>query len=106
MKAAIRRHVNVLAIVAVVLLIGGVNLLWTSHEVGRLRAQQHAQCKFDADLGAAPIITQRGLKPSLLGVTIVSDTRIAWHGNDCPGHLPAAAPSFIRWAKRYHLPFQ
>jgi hypothetical protein len=76
---------------------------WLSaRSVAALRTQQHAQCKFYADLGSAPLAA----RPSLLNVAVVSDARVAWHGMNCPGRIPAADPSFIRWARFYDLPYR
>lgn len=73
----------------------------------RLRMEQHAACKFYDDLGSAPVASSPATgKPSLLGVTIVSDARVAWTGDGCPGQLAAADPSFTMWAARYGLPQQ
>lgn len=86
-------------------LLGAANLLWTSMQVNHLRDAVLAQCTFDADLGSAPVtVSPASGRPSRLGVTIVSDSRVAWHGLGCPGKLPPPAPSFARWAKEFHLP--
>src|SRR5258706_11780239 len=62
------------------------------------RQQQLSHCKFDADIGGAPIaVNPATRKPSLLGVTIVSDARVAWHGLGCPGKLAPPSRSFARW---------
>lgn len=99
-----RTRLAVVFLFAVAVILAAANLLWTSHQVNHLRAAVQTQCKFDADIGSAPIKTLPHTKPSLLGVTIVSDSRVAWHGLGCPGALAPAAPSFTRWAKAYHLP--
>jgi hypothetical protein len=95
------------ALLLLTLIVGAANLLATFGEVGALRSAVLTQCKFNADLGAAPIVVSPETgKASLLGVTIVSDARVAWRGLGCTGLLPAPAPSFVRWAKFYHLPDQ
>lgn len=102
MSAGARHAVIFLFVFAVAL--AGVNLLFTAMDVNRLRDAVHAQCQFSADLGSAPIMVSPSGKPSRLGVTIVSDSRVAWHGLGCPGRLPPPAPSFAHWAAVYHLP--
>lgn len=105
MTAGARRAVIYLFVLT--LLLFGANLLYTTRLVGDSRTQQHAECKFDGDLGTAPVAVAPATgKPSLLGVTIVSDARVAWRQHGCPGTQPAADPSFVRWAKAYHLPYQ
>lgn len=87
------------------LLLGAANLLWTSRQTGAANAKTQAQCRFDADLGGAPVAVSPATgKPSLLGVSIVSDARVAWRQLGCAGHLPAPAPSFLHWAAYYRLP--
>lgn len=76
----------------------------SARSVAGLRVQQHAQCKFDSDLGGAPVAAMPGGKPPLLGIEIVSDARVAWREAGCPGRLAPAAPSFTRWARYYHQP--
>jgi hypothetical protein len=71
----------------------------------RLHAAVIAQCKFNADLGAAPVTVNPATgKASALGVSIISDARMAWHGLGCPGRLAPPEPSFVKWAKRLHVP--
>lgn len=87
------------------LLLAGANLLWTSLQTGAANAKTQAQCRFDADLGSAPVaVDPKTGKPSLLAVTVVSDARTAWHQTGCPGQLDAPSPSFRRWAAYYRLP--
>ena len=89
------------------LLLAAAGLITGVREISGLREAVTASCKFDADLGSAPIsLNPATNKPSLLGVTIVSDARVAWHGLHCPGALTAADPSFIRWARYYRLPYK
>lgn len=86
-------------------LVGAANLLFTSSEVNHLRHAVLTECKFDADLGSAPITVSPATgKASRLGVLIISDSRVAWHGLGCPGKLAAPAPSFAKWARAFHLP--
>jgi hypothetical protein len=96
-----------------VILIGGS--YWQSSQAqNRLASQQaalrmsvQAQCRFDADLGSAPITLNPATgKASLLGVSIVSDSRVAWHGLGCPGKLAPPSPSFLKWSKFYGLPYR
>jgi len=89
------------------LLVGAGNL-WASWD--ETRSVQHAaasSCRFFADLAPLPITTSPATgKASLLGVKIVSDSRLAWRGLGCPGSLPPPAPSFAQWAKYYRLPYR
>jgi hypothetical protein len=89
---------------AVSLLIGALNFLWTSRVVNASNHRVQALCRFDADLGSAPVVAPATGPPSLLGVSIVSDARVAWHQAGCSGRLAAPAPSFVKWARYYHLP--
>jgi hypothetical protein len=89
--------------VLLVVLTGGLNLLWTSREVHGLRTAVLASCAFAADLGGAPVTTQPGIRPSRLGISIVADSRAQWHHLGCPGRLAPPAPSFVKWARFYHL---
>lgn len=89
---------------AVSLAIGGLNFFWTSREVNAANARAQAQCAFNADLGPVPVTVPKTGKPSLLGVKIISDARVAWHLARCPGRLAPPAPSFVQWAGYYHLP--
>lgn len=98
-----RRPVVVLFSLMVALAAG--NLLFTAQQVGGLRTQQIASCAFDSDLGTAPVIVvPPATRAGLLGVKIISDARVAWHGLGCPGNLAAPGPGFVKWARYYHLP--
>lgn len=81
-------------------------IYWLSaRAVNGLAKQQHAQCKFYDDIGGSPITVQGStVKPSLLGVSIVSDARVAWHQLGCRGTQQPASESFLHWAAYYHLP--
>jgi len=94
----------VVALFVLSLLIGGLNFFWTSRQVNEATTRARALCRFDADLGAAPLTVPAGAKASRFGVLIISDARTAWHRAGCPGRLAPPAPSFIRWARFYHLP--
>ena len=94
----------VVALFILSLLIGGLNFFWTSRQVNEATVRAQAQCAFNADLGAAPLTVPAGAKASRFGVLIISDARTAWHRAGCPGRLAPPAPSFIRWARFYHLP--
>ena len=103
MSRGVRRAFTYLLVLTLVL--AAANLLWTSRQVGAANAKAQAQCQFDADLGAAPVSTDpKTGKASLLGVSIVSDARVAWHQSGCAGQLPAPSPSFRQWAAYYRLP--
>jgi hypothetical protein len=89
---------------ALSLLLGGLNLLFTAREVNQLRAATRSACQFAADLAGAPVVASPAGKASRLGVSIVSDSRQQWRGLGCPGRLAPPAPSFVKWARYYHLP--
>ena len=94
----------VVALFILSLLIGGLNFFWTSRQVNEATVRAQAQCAFNADLGPVPVTIPASGKPAILGVKIISDARIAWRRAGCPGRLAPPAPSFIRWARFYHLP--
>jgi len=98
-----RRASAVLSVI--MLLFAGIIILYTARTTQRLHQQVQSNCQFDSDIGGAPItVVSPARRPSLLGVKIVSDSRVAFHIAACPGSLAPAAPSFIRWARYYHLP--
>ena len=85
----------------------GLNLLFTAREVSDLRHAVQASCHFAADIGGVPIqVNLKTGRAPLLGVKIVSDSRVQWHGLGCPGHLVPPARSFVHWAKVYRLPYR
>lgn len=69
-----------------------------------LRRQITADCGFDRDLAGLPLTNLPNGHPSKLGVRIISDSRGAWAGHGCPGHLPPPDPTYVRGAKFYNLP--
>ncbi len=92
-------------LLVLILVLEGANLVWTSRETGAVNAKAQAQCRFDADVGAAPVgIDPKTGRASQLGVSIVSDARTAWRQSGCAGQLPAPSPSFRQWAAYYRLP--
>ena len=100
MTSGARRAFAVLAVL--MLALGAANLFFTSSEVGALRAAVLASCAFAGDLGSAPFPATGTV--SKLGVSIVADSRAQWRALSCPGHLAPPQPSFVRWARYYHLP--
>lgn len=78
------------------------------HQQARLHAAVLKLCQFNADLGDAaadPVTLNPAThKASELGIQILADSRAAWRGLGCPGHLRHPSPSFIRWARAYDLP--
>lgn len=101
MTSGAKRGLIYLVVVGILLDVGQFYLL--SRSINAITVQQRSRCKFYDDLGAAPVTEVNG-KASLLGVTIVSDARVAWHEGGCPGVQQAADPSFLKWAKVYKLP--
>ena len=84
-------------------LVGTGDLYWTAHEVNQVRDAVLASCAFADDVGSAPVAVAPGGKASELGVSIVADSRAQWRRLGCPGHLAPPQPSFVRWARYYHL---
>ena len=92
-------------LLVLMLLLDAAILVWTFRQTGAANARAQAQCSFDADLGGAPVATDpKTGKASLLGVTIISDARTAWHQARCSGQLAGPSPSFRQWAAYYRLP--
>jgi hypothetical protein len=101
-QGALRAAVILLVVSAV---FTGATLLVTARQIRTLHMEISSQCKFDSDLGAAPITVNPAThKASLLGVSIVADSRLAWRGLRCPGTLPPPDPSFVKWARYWKLP--
>ena len=86
------------------LAIGALNFAWTSRVVNAASGRVQALCQFDADLGTAPLTVPKGARASRFGVLIISDARTAWRRTGCPGRLGPPDPSFVKWARYYHLP--
>ncbi len=64
-----------------------------------------SSCEFFADLAGLPVAVNPATgKASILGVKIISDSRVAWRGIGCSGSLARPSASLIRWARFYHLP--
>jgi hypothetical protein len=83
-----------------------ITIIFSAREVGALRSAVQAQCLFDADLGGVPVMVNPATgKAAKLGVTIISDARVAWYGLGCPGALAPPSPSFRKWAEYYRLPY-
>ena len=103
MTRGARRAIVVLF--GLVVLLAGANLLFTVRQVAAVHDALVASCKFDSDLGTAPIaVVPPAKKAGLLGVKIVSDARVAWRGLGCPGKLAPPGEGFVKWARYYHLP--
>lgn len=83
--------------------LAAVNSWFTASEVDRLRGTVLASCAFASDVGSAPVAAGPGGKASELGVSIVADSRAQWRRLGCPGHLAPPEPSFVKWARYYHL---
>lgn len=89
------------------LLTGAGNLLASWDEARGVQQAAASSCRFFADLAGLPLTVSPATgKASLLGVQIVSDSRIAWRGLHCPGVLPPPSASFTRWAEYYRLPYR
>jgi hypothetical protein len=102
MTSGAKRGLAYLVVVGI-LINAGVYYL-SARSVNKLSVQQHAQCRFYADLGSLPIAVGVNGKASIVAVTIVSDARVAWHRLGCTGTLQPADPSFLQWAAYYKLP--
>ena len=86
------------------LVIGALNFAWTSRVVNAANGRVQALCRFDADLGTVPLTVPKGARAPRFGVLIISDARTAWRRTGCPGRLGPPDPSFVKWARYYHLP--
>lgn len=96
-----------IGLLILVLLVGGGNLWASWDETRGVQRAAASSCRFFADLAGVPIAVSPATgKASLLGVQIVSDSRLAWRGLRCPGSLPPPSPSFEQWAKYYRLPYR
>lgn len=58
-----------------------------------------ASCAFYADLGQAPV----NALSSTLAVQIIADSRASFHGQNCPGMLPAPSRELLRLAAADHV---
>lgn len=92
--------VSVVVMFSLMLALAAANLLFTSSQVGQLRAQQLAGCAFAAHLGSAALPDRP--RPGKLGVQLVTDSRAQWRALHCPGALPVP-PGLAKWAAFYHL---
>lgn len=100
------RHA-VVFLFALTVMLASANLLWASHNVGRITDELSAECAFNRDLAPLPVTVPPGAKrASVLGVEIVADARAAWHVAGCKGSLPPPSPSLLRWAAYYHRKVQ
>jgi hypothetical protein len=103
---------SVIVLFIAMIVLTGASYALESNTISRIQrntasidAKTRAWCQFGADLAGAPVAVNPATgKPSILGVKIISDSRMAWAALDCPGHLAAPAPSFVKWARYYHLP--
>lgn len=95
----------VLALFAAMAVLGAAALGLGARTADHLTRQVQSQCRFDGDLAGLPLsVNPATRKASIIGVKIVSDSRVAWHQAGCPGRLAPPSPSFTRWARFYHLP--
>lgn len=79
-------------------------LVFLANQVNSVRRTDASSCSFYRDLSDAPVTSQNGTIPSKLGVTIVSDARLAFIGRKCGELLPAPGAGFVHWAEYYKLP--
>lgn len=94
-------RISIVVLFVLMLATGAANILFTTAQVGQLRAQQQAACAVAADVGSAPV--QSSPKPGRLGVSIVVDFRAQWRALHCPGTLPVP-PGLEKWARFYRIP--
>lgn len=100
-----RTRRSIVYLFALGILIAAVSLVGVVRTQDHLRSEVQSQCRFDGDLAGLPLAVNPATgKAAVLGVKIVSDSRVAWHQAGCPGTLPPPSPSFARWARFYHLP--
>lgn len=69
-----------------------------------LAKQLQADCGWYRDVSQLPVATPAMGNPSIVVPKLISDSRAAWHGHGCPGQVPPANPSYVKWARFYHLP--
>ena len=70
-----------------------------------LKKQIQADCGWYRDVSGLPVAPPpMGGRPSIVLPRLISDSRAAWHGHGCPGQIPPADPSFVKWAAFYRLP--
>jgi hypothetical protein len=109
MLAANRRSLQLTVLILVLFLI---DFFWSSHtQVLSERSSQAViakACDFWYPLTSLPVtVLGPGGKPSQLSVRIISGARKSYDGqcrDDLRAPLPPPDPSFVRWARYYHVP--
>lgn len=92
-----------ISLVAVIVVIAA-GFAYLASSVIHQQNQLRGACALYKDLGALPVKPAPPVKrPSIIGVTIVIDSRIAFREQGC-GRPPKADPSLVFWAHYYHLP--
>lgn len=102
---------SLIVLFAFTIIIGLLNLLFTSNQVhnlrhtnARLEQQVRADCGWYEHISGLPITFPPGaVRPTRLGVQLIVDSRIAWTGHGCPGKIPPPDPSLLKWAAYYHI---
>ena len=94
-------HLITYVFIAALLVIG-------ARSYNTLQTRQLTQCQFNHDLGdlaaVKVVVSPQTHKASKVGIAIVADSRAAFRGLGCRGHLATPVPSFSHWAKVYGLP--
>jgi hypothetical protein len=101
------QHAFAFILVVMLLLVAGT-LLFSARQVGALRDSVRTQCQFARDLGdvaASPVMVNPAThKASKVGIAIIADSRLVFHGLGCPGTLTKPGLSYLHWARYWKLP--
>lgn len=71
--------------------------------IAQQQEELRSDCPFFYPLAIAPL--PPGVKPTKLGISIITASRAAYLGHSC-GTLPPPALSLVKWAAYYRLPLR
>lgn len=110
------RRVGWLVIIMIVLLFAGAlmtgylsiasNRSLISHQQDKLSAAQRrieASCSWWRDVGSGDFLGRMPDPAERALVVIIADSRAAFIGQGCAGHLPPISPTLRRWADYFNL---
>lgn len=93
-----------LQLTGLILILFLINLFWSSHNASIQSGQISAACNFWRPLAPLPVTVVKGTaKPTRVSVTLIAGARDAY-ARQCPGKIPPADPSLVKWAAYYHVP--